>query len=327
MTSPLRIGVIGAGSFGKRHIAAFARRSDVELIGIVDRDPERAEAVARDWGVERWFTETGELLAACRPQGVSVVTSGADHLAPTVEALAVGCSVLLEKPVTLTTREAEELAAAEARSTGFVMPAHILRFAGPYRELQARVRAGELGRTLAIATVRDRGRDHEQLFAGVHPALMTTIHDIDLAIWLTGSRATRVKAYGRGGAAGSPRVVWADVEGEDGSIWSLRVSWLLSNDAPALDRLEVYGELGVAKLELRPSVAISTERTVWLDHELTPDAHPGALDAEIACFCARIRSPTDPPVVTLAEARHGVEIADAIIRSIAAGGATIELPV
>jgi predicted dehydrogenase len=326
VTSPLRIGVIGAGSFGKRHIAAYARRSDVEVTGIVDRDPERAQAVARDWGVEHWFTETADLLASCRPQGVSVVTSGADHLAPTLEALAVGCSVLLEKPVTLTTREAKELTDAEARSNGFVMPAHILRFAGPYRELQARVRAGELGRVLAIATVRDRGRDHEQLFAGVHPALMTTIHDIDLAIWLTGSRAKQVRALGRGGDADAPRLVWADVESVDGSIWSLRVSWLLSDDAPASDRLEVYGDRGVAKLELRPSVAVFTDRTVWVDHELTPDAHPGALDAEIDCFCARIRSPTDPPVVTLAEARHGVEIAEAIIRSIAHGGATIELP-
>jgi predicted dehydrogenase len=327
VTSPLRIGVIGAGSFGKRHIAAYTRCSDVELIGIVDRDPERAEAVARDWGVERWFTDTADLLATCRPQGISVVTSGADHVAPTLEALAVGCSVLLEKPVALTTREANELAEAEARSTGFVMPAHILRFAGPYRELQARVRAGELGRILAIATVRDRGRDHEQLFAGVHPALMTTIHDIDLAIWLTGARAKQVRAHGRGGDEGSPRVVWCDVEGVDGSIWSLRVSWLLPDDAPTSDRLEVYGERGVAKLELRPSIGVFTERTLLLDHELTPEAHRGALDAEIESFCARIRSPADPPVVTLAEARHGIEIAEAIIRSIAAGGTTIELPV
>ena len=324
--TPLRIGVVGTGNFGAKHLAAYARRRDVELVGIVDRDPERARAAAQAWGIERWYGETSELLSECRPDGISVVTSGANHLQPTLAALADGCPVLLEKPLTLSTREANELAAAERRSSGFVMPAHILRFAGPYRELVACVHAGEIGRVLALATVRDRGRDHEILFPDVHPALMTTIHDIDVALWVTGARAVRVSAFGRGGeAAGPPRVLWARVEADDGSIWALHVSWLLSGDAPGGDRLEVYGSAGVAKLALESSVAVYTDRAQWLDHELTPDSHPGALDCEIDSFCERIRLPTVPPVVTLEEARHGIEIAEAIITSAASGGSAVEL--
>jgi predicted dehydrogenase len=326
VTPALRVGVIGTGNFGAKHIAAYARRPDVELVGVVDRDLGRAETVAQQWGISRWFSDTAELLRECRPDGVSVVTSGSNHLQPALAALAEGCCVLLEKPLTLSTGEADELAEAERSSRGFVMPAHILRFAGPYRELVTHVHRGEIGRVLAVATARDRGRDHEVLFPDVHPALMTTIHDIDVALWVTGSRALRVSAQGRGGgAADRPLLLWAQVEAADGSVWALHVSWLLSDDAPSVDRLEVYGTAGVAKLALRPAVAVFTDRSLWVDHELTPDAHAGALDAEIASFCGRIRAPTLPPVVTLEEARHGIQIAEAIITSAGRGGDVVEL--
>lgn len=323
--TPLRIGVVGTGNFGTKHIAAYARRRDVELVGVVDRDLERAESVARTWGIGRWYADTPALLRECRPDGISVVTSGENHLQPSLAALAEGCSVLLEKPVTLSTREADELAAAEQRSSGFVMPAHILRFAGPYQELVARVHAGAVGRVLAVSTVRDRSRDHETLFPGVHPALMTTVHDIDVALWVTGARAVSVSAYARGGVdANRPQLLWARVDAADGSVWSLHVSWLLSDDAPGSDRLEVYGSRGVAKLALEPSVSLFTDRAEWVDHELTPDAHPGALDAEIGSFCEGIRVRTTPPI-TLDEARHGIQIAEAIVASAARGGAAVQL--
>ena len=323
--TPVRIGVVGAGNFGARHIAAYARRRDVEVVGVVDRDPERAASVARAWGIEHWYSDTIDLLRDCRPEGISVVTPGADHLRPSLAALESGCSVLLEKPVTVSSREADELAAAEHRSGAFVMPAHILRFAGPYRELVARVHAGEIGRVLGVATVRDRGRDHQVLFPDLHPALMTTIHDIDVALWVTGCRAVRVSAHARGEATDRPQLLWARVEAADGSVWSLHVSWLLSDDAPTGDRLEVYGTRGVAKLALEPTVAVFADRSEWVDHELTPSGNAGALDAEIASFCERIREPTLPPAVTLEEARHGIEIAEAIMASAAGGGVAVDL--
>ena len=62
-----------------------------------------------------------------------------------------------------------------------------------------------------------------------------------------------------------------------------------------------------------------------MDHEMTPDTHPGALDAEIDHFCAAIREGTVPTVVTLSEAAHGIQIAEAIVASDHAGGEVIDL--
>ncbi len=162
---------------------------------------------------------------------------------------------------------------------------------------------------LGIATVRDRGRDHERLFPDLHPALMTTIHDIDLALWLSGSRAVRVTAHERGGKAGGPPLlVWAQVEAADGGVWSLRESWLLPDGTPTADRLDVYGTLGVAGLDLTGA----------------GDATSDAIDAEIAHFCDCLRTGAEPSV-TLEDAAHGVLIAEAIIASAAAGGTPVEV--
>jgi predicted dehydrogenase len=306
MTEPVRIGVIGVGEFGERHLSAYARQA-VEVVGVADRDRERARSVAERFGVARSFGDGAELIADCRPDGVSVVTPGRHHLEPTLAALSHGCSVLLEKPVATSSSEVQAIEAAAIDSTAFVMPAQILRFAAPYVSLRARVAAGAIGRLLAINSNRDRSRDHLQLYADVHPALMTLIHDVDLAFWISGSPALRVSAYQRGEAA--PALIWAHAEAADGSLWSLRTSWLLPAHASLGDRLEVYGSDGAEVLDL------------------TPDAHAAALDAEIAHFCSCIRRGAASDVVTLTEAAHGIRIAEAIISSAAAGGIQVDVAV
>jgi predicted dehydrogenase len=311
MTAPLRIGVVGAGNFAQRHLEAYARQDGVTVVAVADIDRARAKAVAAEWGIEQWFGDGSALIAACSPDGVSVVTPGTQHREPTLAALAAGCGVLLEKPVATTSSEVAVIEAAGRVSSGFVMPGHILRFAAPHAELQARVREGSLGQVLGISAVRDRGRDHERLFPDLHPALMTTIHDIDLALWISDSRAVRVSAHERGGRAGGPPLlVWAHVEAADGGVWSLRESWLLPDGAPTADRLEVYGTQGTAALDLTGA----------------GDATVAAIDAEIAHFCHCLRTGAEPSV-TLADAAHGVLIAEAIIASAAAGGTPVDVAV
>ena len=68
MTAPLRIGVIGVGRFGERHLSAYARQ-EVEVVAVADRDRERARSVAERFGVARWFEDGAELVADCRPDG------------------------------------------------------------------------------------------------------------------------------------------------------------------------------------------------------------------------------------------------------------------
>jgi predicted dehydrogenase len=326
MTKALRVGVIGVGNFGERHLEAYGRQPGVTVAAVADGDVDRARAAAERFGVERWFADGEELLAACRPDGVSVVTPGQHHLRPALAALRSGCSVLLEKPVAMSSAEVGELTAAAAATDAFVVPAHILRFTAPYVALRARIRGGAIGDVIGVSAVRDRTRSHERMFPGLHPALMTMIHDIDLAVWVTGSRAVRVSSLGRGAVGdGPPLLAWAHVEAADGSVWSLRTAWVLPDGASIADRIEVYGTAGAAVLELEPTVTVLGHRVEAVDHELTPDSVPGGIDAEVAHFCDCVRAGRASDVVTLAEAEHGIRVAEAIVASAGAGGAPIDV--
>jgi predicted dehydrogenase len=316
----LRVAVLGVGRFGERHVRAYARKRGVTVVAVADRDGERAKTVADRFGIAQWFEDGERLLDECRPDAVSVVTPGRDHVWSTLAALAHGCSVLLEKPVAMSSEDVSEMQKADAASAGFVMPAHILRFAAPYLALRTRVGDGAIGRVLGIAAVRDRDRGHVTLYGDVHPALMTLVHDIDLALWISGARALRVSAQGRGGSGEHARLLWAQVEADDGSVWSLRTSWLLPEGAQSTDRLEVYGNEGMAALNLAPTVTVFGDCAGPVDHELTPEAQPGAIDAEIAHFCACVRAGRQSDVVTLSDAAHGIRLAEAVMESASRDG-------
>ncbi len=326
MTRALRVGVIGVGDFGERHLRAYTRQADVSIVGIADRDPARAQEVAARWGIESWYADAERLLAERDLDGVSVVTPGEHHLEPTLLALEHDCAVLLEKPVAMSSVDVVEIEAAVAQSATFVQPAHILRFAAPYIALRQKVRSGAVGPLVAISSSRDRSRHHSVLYPGIHPALMTTVHDIDLALWISGSRALEVVARERAANHGhESRLVWAQIAAADGSVWSLRTSWLLPDAASLSDRLEIYGEDGAIVLDAKPTVVLLGASTETIDHELAPETHPGALDAQIAHFCACIRAGVPSEVVSLADAARGIRIAEAIIASAAGEGRPVRL--
>jgi predicted dehydrogenase len=111
-----RIGVIGAGWWAtSAHIPAIKSRPDAELVAIQSRERDKAERVARDFGVKHACTTVAELLAIPSLDAVIVSTTPNVHYAQTKAALERGLHVLLEKPMTFTTAEARELVDLAAR--------------------------------------------------------------------------------------------------------------------------------------------------------------------------------------------------------------------
>lgn len=324
-TEQVRVAVVGAGGFGALHARAFAANPDCELVAVVDRVRDRAAAVADEVGAVA-YESLDVLLGEQHVDGVSVVTSGASHLDATLAALSAGASVLLEKPVVTTPEEGEILRAAAEAAAGFVMPAHILRFAAPYRELRYRLASGAIGRARALSFRRHRTLDHDARFPDVHPVLMTMIHDLDLALWLTGATPARVTARqvevaGRA----QPLAVWAEVETDrenvrgtdretegDGPVLSFQVSWSLAQGGLP-DALDIVGESGALALGLASRVGDFSAGGSAVDDALTPDAAHGALAEEIRAFVDAIRLGRVPDEVTLDEALAGVDLATRII--------------
>jgi len=124
------------------HAVAY-RRQGARLVGCCDTDADRAERFARRWQVERWGTDLGALLAACRPEVVSVCTPPAGRLEQVRAVLAAGVrAVLVEKPLAATAAEARAIQGLAGRPLLVNFPRAFDPF---YLRLEREVAAGTLG--------------------------------------------------------------------------------------------------------------------------------------------------------------------------------------
>ncbi len=323
----VRVAVIGVGDFGARHARGLAALPTAELVAVADRDASRAEAVAAALDVPA-HRDAATLLATARPDAVVVATSEAAHVEAAVDALEAGAAVLLEKPVSPDLTGALTLRDAVARTGGVLVPAHVLRFAAPYRQLWSAVHAGTLGDVVAVSARRDRSRLLSARYPSEHPARLTAVHDVDLALWVTGARPVRVRALARGrpGAAG-PVLVQAQVETGDGGIWSIGSAYTHPDeDAAAVsDRFEVHGTASTLAVD---SAGAQGDRVIGVDlAALLPVDGGGALTAQLEHFCACVAERRPSDVVTLEDAVVGLACVDAMIRSAAEGGRVVHVEV
>jgi predicted dehydrogenase len=116
----LRVCVIGMGPIGNLHADIYKTEDLADLVGICDRDPERARRAEERLGVPS-FTNAQEMLASLSPEVCSIATGGyeysSDHYEPTMEAIQAGCHVLCEKPISNDVDRAADMvqAARQAR--------------------------------------------------------------------------------------------------------------------------------------------------------------------------------------------------------------------
>lgn len=184
-TSPIRVGIAGAGHFGRYHALKVAASDRAHLVGIHDPDAERAKTVGWEAGAPAMAFET--LLPAI---DALIIAAPADaHYELAHAALSAGKHVLVEKPIAAELAQADRLAAL-ARSTGLVLQVgHLERFSAAYRALSARTRSPLYVEAVRIAPFKPRGTD-------VSVILDLMIHDLDLVLALVDSPIEAVEAVG-----------------------------------------------------------------------------------------------------------------------------------
>jgi predicted dehydrogenase len=149
----LKVCVIGMGPIGNRHAKLYRESKLAELVGVCDLLPQRAEAATKAHGVPA-FLDAEKMLAALRPDVVSVTTSGfengSDHYRPTLQALAAGAHVLCEKPICNEIAPAEEMVAmAKAKGLCFAVDMNH-RFTPAARIAKRWQQEGKIGHLLFI---------------------------------------------------------------------------------------------------------------------------------------------------------------------------------
>jgi predicted dehydrogenase len=214
MSAPIKVGVIGVGYLGRFHAEKYAHLKDTELVGVADLNEGRAQEVAEALGT-RVFTDYRQLLPEVDAVSVAVPTSV--HFPVVQDALAAGCQVLVEKPISVTVAEADELVRL-ARERGLIlMVGHLERFNSAMEELKARVTSPRFIESHRLSFFRERGTD-------VDVVLDLMIHDLDHVLNLVPSPVKEIRAAGISVLTDRIDLANARLEFADGCIANLTAS-------------------------------------------------------------------------------------------------------
>lgn len=182
----MKIAVIGVGHLGRHHARILSGLADVELAGVVDVDEARGRAVAAQHAT-RAYADWRELLA--QVDAVTIATPTESHTEIADAFLERGIHVLVEKPMTRTTVEADRLI-ARARERGAVLAVgHTERFNPAVRHVKPLVREPRFIEVHRLGAFPERSLDIDVVFD-----LM--IHDLDLVLDIVGGEVASVEAVG-----------------------------------------------------------------------------------------------------------------------------------
>jgi predicted dehydrogenase len=182
----LQVGVVGVGYLGKFHAEKYARMDHVDLVGVVDIDPSKAENVAKKFNTKAYSTHQ-DLFG--KADAVSIVAPTPDHYAIAKDCLEQNIDVLVEKPMTKTLEEADELIRF-SESRGLILQVgHLERFNPAVVALQDVVKKPLFIESHRLSIYKERSTD-------VSVVLDLMIHDIDIILNLVKSEVDSIHAAG-----------------------------------------------------------------------------------------------------------------------------------
>ncbi len=317
----IKAGVLGAGHLGKIHLRLLGESPRYELVGFYDPDLVRGKQVSEEFGI-RYFDNMGELIDAV--DMVDIVTPTLSHYDCAARAIREGRHVFIEKPVTHTYEEAQELMElVEARGVK-AQVGHVERFNPAFTAVADAIDSPMFIETHRLAEFNPRGTD-------VPVVLDLMIHDIDIILSVVRSPVRDIRASGVSVISKSPDIANARIAFENGcvanltasriSLKNMRKSRFFQRDAYiSVDFLERKVE--VVKMKDAPSSpgefdmilqnAEGEKKQIYFEN---PEirANNAILD-ELETFATAIETGGDP-VVSLKDGALALDVALRVIRA------------
>jgi len=185
-SSLLKVGVIGVGSIGRHHARIFSELQDVALIGVVDIDPVQAQEIASKYNCKA-YTDYTEIIN--NVDAVSIAAPTRLHHRISMDCLKHNKDILVEKPITSTIQEADEII-AEAEKRGLILQVgHLERFNAGVSVISSMVDRPQFIESRRLSPFPGRGTD-------VDVTLDLMIHDIDIILSLVNSDISDLRATG-----------------------------------------------------------------------------------------------------------------------------------
>ena len=317
----LKVGVLGAGHLGKIHLRLLNQSKKYELVGFYDAFEENANKVAAEFGYKK-FDSIAELIAAV--DVVDIVTPTMQHFECAKQVIEAGKHIFIEKPISNTVAEAEEIIALAKKHNVKGQVGHVERFNPAFTAVKDKINNPMFIETHRLAEFNPRGTD-------VPVVLDLMIHDIDAILSVVKSKVKSVNASGVAVISDSPDISNARIEFENGcvanitssriSMKNMRKSRFFQKDAYiSVDYLDKVCE--VVRMKDAPEVpgdfdmilqnAEGVKKQIYFDNPQV-DANNAILD-ELETFADAINNNTTP-IVTLEDGTEALRVAHMIIQS------------
>ncbi|HSG71448.1 MAG TPA: Gfo/Idh/MocA family oxidoreductase [Planctomycetaceae bacterium] len=299
ISTPVRIGVIGLGRFGRLHSLTLAHLAEAELVGLVARRQASLDALATELpGVPGW-TNLSQAIEESGAEAWVVACSTASHVDVAKTLLDYGKSVLLEKPISDDLAEAESLAPLVRPDSSNLMIGHIVLFNSEYQELRAI--AAQRGPISYIDCVRHRPASIVRDFPGENPLHAAMVHDLYATqVLIDRAEPLHFSAQYHRTESGAIDLALAQLRWQDGQVASFAASYLAPSGMPprGFDRMEVFGADWSARIAPNPRpIEVWDERASWpLALEIGTNPPSGMMAEELRCFCRVVRGLEPVPV-------------------------------
>ncbi|MFW6004970.1 MAG: Gfo/Idh/MocA family protein [Desulfonatronovibrionaceae bacterium] len=323
----LDFGVIGVGHLGRYHVQLAAEIPEINLVGAFDLNHEQASGICSSCGTKA-FSSLEDLLD--RVDAVSIVVPTSQHCQVGLKCLEHNCHLFIEKPITSTVKEAEQLIARADQAKRIIQVGHIERFnpavlaAAKYEIRPMFIEAHRLSR------FNPRGLD-------VSVVLDLMIHDLDLILYLVKSRVNSIDACGVSVVSEAEDIANVRLKFQSGCVANLtssrislnpmrRMRLFQKNQYIALDFMEKKADIFQLKepgYQAAPGSSGMTvsrigvgdqARDVVYEKPEAPDVN--ALQMELEEFAGAVLNGREPEVPG-AQGRQALEVANAILAQIA----------
>lgn len=330
------VAVVGLGYWGPNLLRVLAERTDVEVRWICDQDPERLERQARKYPAVGVRETLDDVLDDESVDAVVIATPVYTHYELARRCLAAGKHVLVEKPLTASTVEAQALIDLATERGLVLMCGHTFLYSPPVRLIRELIASGELGELYFMSSSR--------VNLGLHQRDISVIWDLGphdfsiLLYWLGGPPAT-IRASGRDSIVrGIADVAFVTMEYETGLIVNVELSWLAPSKlrrtvVVGSNKMVVYEDGASEAVKIFDSGVVYRNPTTFGEYHLsyrTGDIlSPQLLSVEplsvqVTEFVRSVATGTLPePGLDLA--RDVVRLAEAAESSLTQGGMQVEI--
>jgi predicted dehydrogenase len=301
MPDPVGVAVLGCGGVSTGHFSAYAANPKARLVAAVDVRPELAEAAAKKWGAQRWYSSVEEALADPEIQVVDLCLPHHWHAPIAIQAARAKKHVFVEKPLANTLDEGDSMIAACRDNGVLLMVDQTKRYQNRHRKVKELLDAGYIGDPILVKAAypqdityawehmepkrRETYWKHDGVISGIG------IHSLDMLRWLVGE-AVEVQAVSSTSALIDPTRKTEDsgivlLKFANGAIGEVTVSYVLRDPRMAanwdLMPLQIYGTIGSLRMDMNDTITVVSEKI-----DAGPTAGPGM-------FTLHTRPPSGAP--------------------------------